>query len=453
MDFTNYKVAVFLKNGSKSTGLIHAVDRSQITLVADQGRQLRVNSVDIADIKVVLLPSKKKPVGELRSSTPRRGPVAKLVTLLTPDMLLEFDFEANLAMFDKRQVFADFQKRDTVDPSQRLVGHNRKRDDAKYDNREMVVDNSHGDSWDQIGTPTPTTVPPTATRSGLALGAGGLVKFVGPQGLDVACASPVQLLEIERLAGNFGVTQTLMAETVAVNLLLVIITKILGGATRLSNRNNHNLPPLVLLLVGTGRSGMRAFATGRHLANHGVRVLAFVLHGDDDDAELQQQQRRFEGAGGKVVVGEWTKLLEIVTHQLETPVELIIDGLQGYDCRVEDVFYEDHHLHTLREMVKWCLEPAQRVRVMSLDLPLGIDGGLGTAGDMVIRGKWCVLMGMPITGLLLAYRAQELDDDVVHYLIDEGIPNKVYGLKGNLRKFDKYWYCAELAFAIDVQRA
>lgn len=449
MDFTNYKVSVFLKNGTKSTGLIHAVDASQITLLPEGGSLHRVPSADIADIKVVQLPAKKpqKPKDESRSSTPRSQ-----IKAVAPDMLLDFDFEANLAMFDKRQVFADFLRQDHVDPSQRLVGHNRvKKEDAKYENTEMVLDQAKADAWELIGSPVPAPIPSgIATRQGSTLGAGSLVTFVNPQNQPLTCVSPVQLIEIERMAKEyFGVLPALMAETVAVSLSQLIINRILGGLTRLSNRKNHNLPPLVLLLVGSARNGLRAYATGRHLANHGVRVLAFVVYNEDDDADLRQQQSLFEGAGGKVLAGTFAELTHVMS-QLETPVELIIDGLLGYDCRLEDLFYDHTDLTLLYDLANWCLHPQQQQKIMSLDLPLGIDSGSGTAGDIVLRGKWCVLMGMPVTGLMLAYKAQVLVDDVVHYLVDQGVPNKVYQQKANLRKFDKYWYCAELAFVMEA---
>ena len=54
----------------------------------------------------------------------------------------------------------------------------------------------------------------------------------------------------------------------------------------------------MLLLIGA-RGGSRAFATGRHLTNHGVRVLAFMINTVEVDADLQQQWKLFESSGGK----------------------------------------------------------------------------------------------------------------------------------------------------------
>ncbi|RCK55587.1 Enhancer of mRNA-decapping protein 3 [Candida viswanathii] len=219
----------------------------------------------------------------------------------------------------------------------------------------------------------------------------------------------------------------MMAEVCAINLSQLMMESVLGGASRLSNKKNHNLPPLVLLLIGSSRGGSRAFATGRHLTNHGVRVLAFMINTDEVDSDLQQQWKLFELSGGKVVIGNVLELLDIVNNQLDTPVEVIIDALQGYDDHLEDVFYQEEDQTTLRKLVKWCNEPQQQNKIMSLDIPSGIDGGSGTLLD---------------DSLKLNCRCSA-DDEVIHYVVDIGIPNKVYSNKGNLRKFDKFWFSSE----------
>lgn len=44
-----------------------------------------------------------------------------------------------------------------------------------------------------------------------------------------------------------------------------------------------------------------------------------------------------EKSGGKVITSNVDDLLNIINHQLDTPVELIIDALQGYDDHLEDI--------------------------------------------------------------------------------------------------------------------
>jgi enhancer of mRNA-decapping protein 3 len=380
----------------------------------------------------------------------------------------EFDFAANLAMFDKKSVFADFQKKDTVNPNDRLVGHNKldkvqKPRKEKYDNDEMVLEVNKADNWDNIGNTNKKVPKPLKNSSATASSKVSKDLSSSTQNLKLVLAdnlspiplsSPVQLLEIERLsAESYGISAPIMAEICANNLAKLITSSILGGSTRLSNKKNHNLPPLVLLLIGSARCGSRAFVTGRHLTNHGVRVLAFVINTDDTDKELSTQWNLFEKSGGKVISSNVDDLLNIINHQLDTPVELIIDALQGYDDHLEDIFYQEADQKALRTIMKWCNEPQQQSKIMSLDIPSGIDGGSGTLLDesLKLNCKWCISMGLPITGLIHAYKNGHLETgDVLHYLIDVGIPNKVYSSKGNLRKFDKFWYSAESCIKLEL---
>lgn len=550
-EFLNYKVDLTLHDGSKSSGIITSVDNNQIVLsnayqstnLSQQLSNLKINSSQIADLKVIQLPPEmlkgnkgkrtnvkvnghqgdiagsepallddaivfaksstptsresshkdrnvhitpKASTATSRSNTPRmksnRGQQSASSTVSQdPDwnereiqdikLSNEFDFAANLAMFDKKSVFADFQKKDSVNPHDRLVGHNRIENSKKekYDNDEMVLDPNKTDNWDSIGNKIDSrNKHPTEEAKRVPLNndykkkldssMNKNFKLVNAQNLDtIALCSPVQLLEIERLSADvYGISPSIMAELCASNLSQLITTHILGGSTRLSKKKNHNLPPLVLLLVGSGRCGSRAFATGRHLTNHGVRVLAFVISNDDVDKELSTQWSLFENCGGKVITSSSSALINTIEHDLDTPVELIIDGLQGYDDHLEDIFYQEEQQKELVKLISWCNEPQQRCKVMSLDIPSGIDGGSGTVLDssFKLNCKWCVSMGLPITGLIHAYKNGHLeygeDDEVLHYLVDVGIPNKVYSSKGNLRKFDKFWYSAEYCLKLEI---
>lgn len=516
-EFVNYKVDLMLKDGTKSTGIITHVDSQQITLgnaIQSLNPQeiianLKVNSNQIADLKVIQLPpnftkeSKRKSkkntsaaaannnIGEdetvthgrgagtpkpgnvpnSRSNTPRIRSKPIQSSAGSIDWMndesetqsaagTDFDFEANLAMFDKKSVFADFQRKDNISKSERLVGHNKleyvnknKKKD-KYDIDEMVLEKNRVDNWENIGTTTSQLETPVM-QSTIFGHKDSNVKLIRSGTLStVALASPVQLLEIERLSSEaYGITPNIMTEICATNLSQLIVDSILGGSSRLSNKLNHNLPPLVLLLIGSSRCSSRAFATGRHLSNHGVRVLAFVIQNEDLDSELQNQWKLFETLGGKVIMSNVHELLDIINNQLDTPVELIIDALQGYDDHLEDIFYRDEDQRNLASLVKWCNEPQQQNKIMSLDIPSGIDGGSGTLLDHSLKldCRWCISMGLPLSGLILAYKNGHMDSStVLHYLIDVGIPNKVYSSKGNLRKFDKSWYCAESNIKLEI---
>lgn len=469
-EFVNYKVVLLLKDGTQTQGIISHVDNSLITL----GNKT-ISNILVKDLKVVQLPTaSKKKIKALefddssskpsRSGTPRAKPLEFASDVQDIKTSEDFDFAANLAMFDKKSVFAEIQKTDTVSLQDRLVGHNKienvnkVKPQDKYDNDEMVITDKR-DNWSSIGASQKHKLPEGLSRnsSRAQKKRDSAHRFLFEDSTAVATASPVQLLEIERAAQEqFGVDLQTSIEVCASNLYSLIVQNILGGSVRLSNRKNHNLPPLVLLLVGSSRSSSRAFAVGRHLTNHGVRVLAYVLSDISVDPDLLRQCDLFEKSGGKVVSADFAVLLDILNNQLETPVELIMDALQGFEGHLPDLFYSDSSMALLRLLVQWANEPKQRSKILSLDIPAGIDGGSGTVLDptLQLHSRHIASMGLPITGLLHAYNNRHIGggfDEVSHYVVDVGIPNAVYQAKPHLRKFDEFWFCAESYVKLSVE--
>lgn len=476
-EFLNYKVVLDLKDGSQTHGFISHVDSNTITI----GNKTITNSL-VKDLKVVQLPpdhkqQKKKQANHIsqlddaiismskstsRSDTPKQSKQTGWVEKSDIEEIKtseDFDFAANLAMFDKKSVFADFQKNDTVSAQDRLVGHNKAPsstkqkvpEKTKYENDEMVIPKNKKDNWNNIGTLTKRhALPaPTAGSGGLA-GAvkNSLFKFLFEKSdAAVPLASPVQLFEIEReVQVSYGLDAKVFVETCATNLFKLVVDNLLGGSVRLSNKSNHNLPPLVLLLIGNGHSSSRAFAMGRHLANHGVRVLAYLGTEDLLEDDLVNQRQLFEKCGGKVVSATFGDLLDILHNQLETPVEIIVDALQGFDGQLADIYDNEESIESLKQLARWTNEPKQRSKVLSFDIPSGIDGGSGTVQDpqLQIQSKYIVSLGLPITGLVHAYNNGVLNaDETQHFVVDSGIPNSLYQSRSHLRKFDKFWYSAE----------
>lgn len=484
-EFVNYKVSLRLKDGSETQGLISHVDGTLITL----GDRTITNS-SVKDLKVVQLPpellkpQKKKAVnlsqlddaivsvsrGESRVGTPKlaRNPDWGKPSEIHDIKSQEFDFAANLAMFDKKSVFAGFQKSDTVSAKDRLVGHNtienvlkQKKTSLrkdKYDNDEMVISTDKTDNWNNIGSVShrlalPVSSGPNPSATAAPARDQQYKLQLATSAHTVPLASPVQMIDIERETQEvFGIDSKTMVEVCGTNFYKLIVNNMLGGSVRLSNRQNHNLPPLVLLLVGSSRSSAKAFATGRHLTNHGVRVLAYVINDEMLVDEVLRQCQMFEKVGGKVVTGPFSALRDILQNQLETPVELIVDALQGFDGQLLDLFYDAPKLAQLKELVAWTND--QRAKIVSVDIASGVDGGSGTVLDPLlhVHAKYIVSMGLPSTGLVHAYNNGTFSalEEMQHYVVDAGIPNGIYSSKPHLRKFDKFWHCAEEYLALRV---
>lgn len=471
-EFLNYKVVLQFKDGKETLGFISNVDSANISL----GNKTYQNSL-VKDLKVVQLPaekSKKKSAhnavaseqSQMASSRSISRAGTPKISKKQPDWGLnvgdikasdDFDFAANLAMFDKKSVFADFQKNEHINALDRLVSLNKVSD--KYDNDENVLSGQNSDNWNSIGSMSQRLTLPLPSAGGPSIGSHlareHQYSFTFEDDTSqVPLASPVQLLEIERLSiESFGIDQKSFSELCAANLLKLAVSKILGGSTRLNQRKNHNLPPLVLLLIGGGRSSSRAFALGRHLTNHGVRVLAYVINEEMVDGETLHQCQLFEKWGGKVVSAQFSELLDILHNQLDTPVELIIDSLQGLEGQLSDLFYTPKSMAALTQVVNWANEPTQCSKVLSIDIPSGLDGGSGTASlpKLVINSRYIVSLGLPLTGLVHAYNNGTLRDDIIHYVVDVGVPNAVYNSKPHLRKFDKFWFCAEVYLRLLVK--
>lgn len=467
-EFINCKVQLQLKDGQKVVGFISNVNEETIFLENKQFENAAVH-----DLKVLQLPKKKKkhtppqPVYS-HSDEPLLSYLSDLGTPRGNDALSDvsnvdhikasedFDFAANLANFDKQSVFADFKKNDTVSSLDRLVGHNkveqsRRPQNDKYANDEMVVDSKKVDNWNNIGNSATLRLglpAPQLGRNPLVANPKDEFKFSFADERPVPLATPVQLLDLTRAAqASVGITEAIMVETGGLNIYSYIVKNLLGGSSRLSNRRNHNFPPLVVLLIGNRSSSCKAYAAGRHLSNHGIRVLAYVITSDDDEPDLIEQRKLFERSGGKVVSDSFEAFSDILTKQLETPVEVIVDALQGFDSQLTDIFYEDESLRKLKRVVQWVNVSKQRLKTVSLEICSGVDAGTGVVEDpeLQIRSTQILSLGLPITGLLLAYNNGVLsaEDNIKHFVIDMGIPNAIYTRKPHLRKFEGFWFCAE----------
>lgn len=374
----------------------------------------------------------------------------------------EFDFAQSTADFDKRRALEEFEVNDTVDSNNRLVGHNKAK--TKYEHDENVIQGKV-DKWENIETGETGSQPssaenkeaskqllamiqskPDIIRRSPSLETRGYQLTRAKEQLPLA--TPLQLIEVERLClENFKISPQIITETASRSIASLVI-KMLGGSSRIA-QSNHNLPPLVLLLVGNNRSGARALATGRQLLNQGIRVVAHTLtdfnNTEDLDAILAEHLEMFELVGGKTTFSK--KALVRLINSLDSPVEIVVDGLQGYDTSLGDLWGTE--LEMANEIIEWI--NSQNITVLSLDVPSGVDAGSGLLSDITpISAKFVVSCGLPIHGLLFAYSNQVVQKgDWTHYLVDVGIPRKLFK-QGKLRKFDRSWFDGDFVVELEI---
>ncbi|KAG8440311.1 hypothetical protein GDO86_006174 [Hymenochirus boettgeri] len=289
----------------------------------------------------------------------------------------DFDFEGNLALFDKAAVFEE------IDTHERRGGGTRSRGTPSerpptYRHDENILE-SEPVVYRKILVPQPG-VKEYCTDSGLVVPS---ISYSLHKKL--LCVAEKHGLSVERRLEMSGVCASQMALT------------LLGGPNRLNPKNVHQRPT-VALLCGPHVKGAQGISCGRHLANHDVDVI--------------------------LLLPNFLKLLEPVTNELNLfcqtqgkqvsnvkdlpgcPVDLVINCL---DCN-ENSFLRDQPWY--RAAVDWANQ--NRAPVLNIDPPPNehVQG---------IHAKWSLELGLP---LALGEQAGRV------YLCDIGIPQKVFGEVG-----------------------
>jgi len=194
----------------------------------------------------------------------------------------------------------------------------------------------------------------------------------------------------------------MMTENAGRGIAEVAISAVSAGGRGLTQGKNNNISTVVVF-AGNNKSGLRAVAAGRHIRNHGVNVVVCVL-GIERESELlvglRRQLKVFRSFGGNTV--SKVELLEYV-KTLETPIELIVDGLLGLTISFEELRTGDQA--TAYELIEWANR--SKANVLAIDIPTGIEPTSGKVSiidgrQLYIHAKFVVAMGAPKKGLLEA---------------------------------------------------
>ncbi|KAG7133874.1 Enhancer of mRNA-decapping protein 3 like [Verticillium longisporum] len=319
----------------------------------------------------------------------------------------EFDFEGELAKFDKQTIFNQMQKDDLVEESDRLVSHNRKAKPGtaggkNYHHTENVLDipaatpKMANDFWD-------------SETDDAALGPERL------SGRDVRSSQTLQMLNLENIAANeIGLTEDMMTENagrgiaeVAVAALCDPAIQIRLGAGGISASAISHTSSIIVVLAGNNKSGIRAVAAARHLSNKGVNVLVCVV-GIERERDLledmRQQVRIFKNLGGRIHNKiELFEQLRKTSHSSSATVTLIIDALLGLAISFEELRTGDQA--TVYELIEWANR--NEAFTLAVDVPTGIDPSTGKVsiidgGRLYVKPRYVVAMGAPKRGLLEA---------------------------------------------------
>ncbi|KAG9062986.1 enhancer of mRNA decapping [Linnemannia hyalina] len=248
------------------------------------------------------------------------------------------------------------------------------------------------------------------------------VKIQTLAGVSCPTVTAAQMQEVERIcAADMGLTDEQMIENGGRGAAMMCL-QALGGSRRIQP-NNHNAAPIVVILAGNNRTGAYALCAARHLSNHGCVVLAFVA-GSNHEGQLNSmvafQSRGLLATGGEMI----HTIAEL--PQASSPVDLIMDGMLGYQYTVRDIV-DSYERETVCDLMDWAND--NKAPVLSLDMPSGVNGttGQGDKTKFCVRPKWTLCLGAPKAGCRSRSTTGEL------FLTDLGIPRpcwKKVGVKG-----------------------
>lgn len=165
----------------------------------------------------------------------------------------DFDFEKNLALFDKQAVFDEINslKPDIV----RHTDQNRKQ--SKYRHDENVI-----------------AVAPTTYRQ-ISVPKQEICEYVTDDGLVIPSISRMLRNKLWAAADKFGLIQERRMELMG-RAATEMALQLLGGGHRLNPRNTHQWPSVVIL-CGPHKQGAMGINAARQLASHGVNTILYVI--------------------------------------------------------------------------------------------------------------------------------------------------------------------------------
>jgi len=240
------------------------------------------------------------------------------------------------------------------------------------------------------------------------------VSFHTDDGIELPAVTSEEMREVDRVAmDEFGLGVLQMMENAGRSLAMHAMEMLSEGAGR------------VAVLAGSGGNGGGGLCCARHLRNHGVDV----------DLVLDRPPSRLAGAPAeqfRVLAESGAKPVpERDVPRAVGGAAVIVDALTGYGL-----------VGAPRGRVAELIEIANQSggRILSLDVPSGVNATTGAALGGAIRPERTLTLALPETGL--ARVAGEL------YVADIGIPLSVYErLSIVVQPFFRGRYSVRVSFA------
>ena len=211
-------------------------------------------------------------------------------------------------------------------------------------------------------------------------------------GILVPAVTTEQMREVDRIAmEETGPNLYQMMENAGRNLATLALETL--ADERCESR--------ILVLAGTGGNGGGGICAARHLANRGFET-ALCLAEPFHLSEVAKWQRHVFGATrGKVL-----SPAELAGEKFD----LILDALIGYGLASAPT-------GAYADLIRWANSTG--TRILSLDVPSGLDSTTGATPGAVISAELTMTLALPKTGLVFGKPGRL-------FLADIGIPIKTF---------------------------
>lgn len=257
----------------------------------------------------------------------------------------DFDFEKNLALFDKQAVFEEIEK-------------NSNQSNSKF-NGYMQSQNNYK-CYENV-------IPSKPTEYRQIIAPGSSLEYVTDSGLIVPCINEEERKKLRSISKRLGFH---LIETVGRSLAEMVM-QLSGGPCRLTPKNSHQHPSVVVI-CGAHEEGAMSINCARQLAVRNVLVTIFMQPKAMQIKEVNDELCLFKLTKGKIV----TKTTDLPNG----PVDMIISSLENDDNINTVMTKQDWY----EEIITWI--KLNKAPVIALEPPAN-----GTIMDI----KWAMVLGLP----------------------------------------------------------
>jgi len=223
---------------------------------------------------------------------------------------------------------------------------------------------------------------------------GGNVPFQTKEGNSVPAVTAEQMREVDRIAvEEFGLSILQMMENAGRNLAQHVMDMLDG------------IEGEVTVLAGSGGNGGGGLCCARHLHNRGVKIQVVLSRAAATLTGAARNQLQVLQAAGVHPVEPWQAKADVDpasadvdpasadidrTSEAVRRSQVVVDALIGYSLRGAP-------RGTVAELIDLCNQRA--ARVLSLDVPSGLDTTTGEAPGRIVRPERTLTLALPKTGL------------------------------------------------------